>query len=183
MKYSTLIFCVFFFLFSACKNEKTAAKQTDTTNNEAVKVQKSENKNTPAPPSIPTTELKQEQPLSAYAVQFYTNLLWQYETAIVINDDEKGKEYQGKWIKFKPDNTIETGFYDGPIKTGRWALNEGTNVLTIVEDGAHPTYTEWKIKTSSSSNAIMVWVGTKRFGLNNTQIKMIRHSELPKRAE
>ena len=123
----------------------------------------------------------QHKPLSANAIRFYTNLIWHYEAAIVINKPEKNKDYIGKWIKFNPDQTLETGFYEGPVSKGKWVLDESNNRLTILEKGSHPTYSEWNIKTSSSSDAVMVWVGTKRFGLNNTQIKMQRNNEKPQK--
>ena len=99
--------------------------------------------------------------------------------AIVIKAPEKGKAYIGKWVKLNADNTLETGFYDGEVTTGNWMVDEGKNIITLVENGATPTYSEWTIKTSSSSDDIMIWVGTKRFNQNNTQIKMIRYHDKP----
>ena len=127
--------------------------------------------------------IQQTTPLTAYAKQFYTNAYWHYDAAIVIKNPAKGKEYIGKWIKFNPDNTLETGFYDGEVTTGNWALDEGKNLITFVENGASPSYSEWQVKTSSSSDAIMIWVGTKRFNQNNTQIKMLRYNHKPSKID
>jgi len=102
-----------------------------------------------------------------------------YKAAVVIKDADKGKSYQGKWIQLSPDNTLTTGYYDGAEKSGRWAIDEAKNIITLVEGTTLPTYSEWTIKTSSSSDDIMIWVGTKRFGTNNTQIKMIRYMDKP----
>ena len=136
----------------------------------------------PAPVAKNTTAgtvseaLPQEKPLSAWAQQFFTTLLWQYDAAVVTNDFEKGKDYLGKWIKFHPDRTLETGFYNGPITKGSWAFDEENQVITFTEEGERPTTNEFRIKTSASSDDIMIWVGTKRFNQNNIQIKMLRNS-------
>jgi len=135
----------------------------------------------PSTPAVAGAEVIQQSPLTEYAKQFYTRMLWRYEAAVVTNDLEKGKAYNGKWIKFNPDNTLMSGFYEDKGQPGSWALDEGTNVLTIVEGGERPVYSEWKVQTSASSDAIMIWVGTRRFGMNNTQIKLLTYNEKPVR--
>lgn len=155
----------------------------------------SNNPSTPDTPTLPTptanksastenvapevSALVQEKPLTAHAIKFYTNLLWHYEAAVVINNPEAGKEYTGKWVKFNPDNTLETGIYDGAISLGRWIIDEEKNILTILEGGERPTLTQWRVQGSSSSDAIMIFVGTKKYANNATQIKMMRYSGIP----
>jgi len=140
----------------------------------------SDNKSASTPsPALEASTLVQEKPLTEHAKQFYTNLLWHYEAAVVINDPEKGKEYAGKWVKFKPDNTLETAFFNGPITLGRWTIDEEKNILTLLEGGERPTLTQWKVQSSSSSDAIMILVGTKKYANNATQIKMMRYSGIP----
>lgn len=154
-----------------------------------------DNPSTPETPTLPTpsanntapikseapeeSALVQERPLTAHATKFYTNLLWHYEAAVVINNPEGGKEYTGKWVKFNPDNTLETAFYDGAITPGRWIIDEEKNLLTILEGGERPTLTQWKVQGSSSSDAIMILVGTKKYANNATQIKMMRYNGVP----
>ena len=168
-------------LFFNCQNSTSSDSETVINPTEKEKIATSVDNPTPSSvvSNSAVSELKQEKPLSTYAQQFYGNALWHYDTAVVIKNPEKSKSYNGKWVKFHPNNTLETGFYDGPVTQGSWAIDEATNILTILESGEHPTYSEWKVKTSSSSEAIMIWVGTKRFGLNNTQIKMLRHNNKP----
>ncbi len=173
MKLKYLSFLIILIVFFNCKNE---SKTTDTaiSNNSA--------QTTPTQQAA-NDQLKQVKPLTAHAIYFFTTDLWHYDAALVIKDPEKSKSYNGKWIKLKPDNTLETAYYDNEPIQGSWAINEADNVITIVENGAHPTYSEWEIKTSSSSDNIMIWVGTPRFGLNNTQIKMTRHTRKPLRKD
>ena len=174
-----LFVCLFLLTISlfACQSDQSATGTTAVPEPSA-----------PATASVPKASatgtsdaLQQKQPLSAYAQQHFATQYWHYDAAVVLNDFEKGKEYYGKWVKLNPDHTLETGFYDGPVTAGRWTLDEETDIITIVEEGEQPTYSEWKVKTSSSSDAIMIWVGTSRFGQNNTQIKMLKYSGKPSR--
>ncbi len=177
-----LSFCVFFLACKQNTNQPTAETAlTPTTAQE--NIPKIESEPIPVTPNTETPTLIQETPLTAYAQQFFTGAYWHYEAAIVIKAPEKGKAYIGKWIKLNVDNTLETGFYDGEITSGNWIVDESKNIITLVENGPVPVYNEWKIKTSSSSDAIMIWVGTKRFNQNNTQIKMIKYHEKPKKAQ
>jgi len=174
--FSILLFLVFSFF--ACKEtpENTTTVETPTTKEIPPEM---ESDPIPVVPNKETPALQQATPLTAYAQQFFTNIYWHYEAAIVVRNPDKGKAYIGKWIKLNADNTLETGFYDGPVTKGNWILDEGKNILTMVENSSQPTYSEWQIKTSSSSDAIMIWIGTQRFNQNNTQIKMIRYQDKP----
>lgn len=172
MKFRFILLCLSVITLFACKNEPKAPIAVPQPTVPAIP-------KTTSSPSNTIGNLKQEKPLSAYAIQYYTNLMWHYSAAVVINDKEKEKEYIGKWIKLKPDNTLETGIYDGPTNHGSWAVNEAKNIITIVEEAEQPISTEWKITTSSSSDAVMIWVGTKKYGNNGTQIKMLRVSDKP----
>lgn len=166
-----LCLCVLLTILACQQNEKTD------NSSETPKIAE-----TPATPSAtPDAKVIQKSPLTAYAKQFYATALWHFDAAVVTNDLEKGKMYEGKWIKFNPDNTLTTGFYEEEGTPGSWAIDEGTNILTIVEGGERPTYSEWKVQTSTSSDAIMIWVGTRRFGLNNTQIKLLKYSVKPEK--
>lgn len=182
--YKWILFCAILLVGTACQqnqsnNETTATPQVPATPKTAEPV-------TPSAPTATTSvaggaEVIQKTPLTEYAKQFYTKTLWRFEAAVVTNNLEKGKDFEGKWIKLNPDNTLTSGFYEEEGQTGSWALDEGTNVLTIVEGGERPVYSEWKVQTSASSDAIMIWVGTRRFGLNNTQIKLLTYNEKPVR--
>lgn len=164
--------------FLGCKEtpKDTAIVETPTTKEVIPKI---ESEPIPLNPNQETPDLVQATPLTAYAQQFFTNTYWHYEAAVVVKNPEKGKAYIGKWVKLNADNTLETGFFDGPVTKGNWILDEGKNIITFVENGTQPVYSEWQVKTSSSSDAIMIWIGTKRFNQNNIQIKMIRYNQKP----
>lgn len=176
-RHFSILLCMFFAFF-ACKEtpKNTTPEEIPTTKEVFPEI---ESQPIPVNSTQETPDLVQATPLTAYAQQFFTNIYWHYEAAVVVKNPEKGKAYIGKWIKLNADNTLETGFFDGPVTKGNWILDEGKNVITFVENGTQPVYNEWQIKTSSSSDAIMIWIGTKRFNQNNIQIKMIRYNEKP----
>lgn len=134
---------------------------------------------TPAAPN--QGEITQQQPLTTYIKKKMIEGVWHYETAIVVGKPEKQKEYKGKWIKFNPDNTVLTGFYEEEGHPGTWVYDEGKDILTVLEGGERPNYNQWKVQFSSNSDDLVIWVGTKRFQNNNTQIKMLRRPEKPKK--
>ncbi len=177
MKNKIYLLCFIIASFIACNQQKS---NTSTTTTPVAPTKPTAIKSTPAASTaLDASTLVQEQPLTAHATQFYTNLLWHYEAAVVINNPDAGKEYVGKWVKFNADNTLETAFYDGAITKGRWIIEEDKNILTILEGGERPTLTQWKVQGSSSSDAIMILVGTKKYANNATQIKMMRYSQIP----
>jgi len=183
MNFKIFIFLFIATSFFACKEapKKTAEAESPITTKEVIP--KIESEPIPITSNGEAPVLQQATPLTAYAQQFYTGVYWHYEAAVVVKDLEKGKAYIGKWVKLNADNTLETGFYDGTVTKGNWIVDEGKNILTLVENGTQPVYSEWKVKTSSSSDAIMIWVGTKRFNQNNTQIKMMRYLEKPTKVQ
>lgn len=181
MKFKLFLLFVLFYSITACKQDVKQSATMEITSSETESIPKIESEPIPITPNTEAPTLKQATPLTAYAQQFYTSAYWHYDAAIVIKAPEKSKDYIGKWVKLNPDHTLETGFYDGAIKSGNWILDESKNIITLVENGKQPVYSEWKVKTSSSSDAIMIWVGTKRFNQNNTQIKMLKYNEKPQK--
>lgn len=135
---------------------------------------------TTAPAANPK-EITQLQPLTTYIKKKMTEGLWHYETAVVVGKPEQQKAYNGKWIQFNPDNTILSGFYEEEGHAGTWVYDEGKDILTVLEGGERPSYTQWKLQFSSNSDDLAIWVGTKRFQNNNTQIKMLRRVDKPKK--
>lgn len=181
MKFNFLFIFILSCSIFACKETPKNTTKVESPTTTKVVPPEMESDPIPVTPNLETPTLQQEKPLTAYTQQFYTNAYWHYEAAIVIKNPEKGKAYIGKWVKLNADNTLETGFFDGPVTKGNWMIDEEKNIITLVENGATPTYSEWKVKTSSSSDLIMIWIGTQRFNQNNTQIKMIRYQEKPKK--
>jgi len=179
MKKKMYLLCFILASFVACNQENSATTTPSTPSSPSLPSPSANNSAPIESEALDESALVQEKPLTVHATKFYTNLLWHYEAAVVINNPDAGKEYTGKWVKFNPDNTLETGFYDGAVTKGRWIVEEEQNILTILEGGERPTLTQWKVQSSSSSDAIMIFVGTKKYANNATQIKMMRYSGIP----
>lgn len=178
MRKRIYLFCLVVTSLVACNQQKTETNTPATPASPALTTPSVE-RPTNVRKTLESPAFEQNKPLTAHAIQFYTNMLWHYEAAVVINDTEKGKIYEGKWVKFNPDNTLETAFYDGAITKGKWTINEEKNILTILEEGERPTFSQWRVQGSSSSDAIMILVGTKKYVNNATQIKMMRYNNIP----
>jgi len=165
MKSKFFLLSIICFYLLSCKDTPPSATTTDSPPESATKeiIPKIESEPIPVSPNSERPVLTQATPLTTYAQNFYTNFIWHYEAAVVVKDLEKGKAYIGKWIKFNADNTLETGFYDGKVTTGNWILDEGANKITLVENGTTPVYSEWQVKTSSSSvNSRQSTVGSQQ---------------------
>ena len=184
MKNKILLLSLCLYL-GACQNkpaeQTVVAKQpvVETTTRTPKKELRKDTPTAPAPVSPGAEEIQQTQALTAYIKKKMTEKLWHFESAFVVGSPEKGKAYQGKWIKFNPDNTLLSGSYEEAGHQGRWVYDEGKDILTVMEGGERPNYTQWKVQFSSNSDDLAIWVGTKRFQNNNTQIKMLRREAKP----
>ena len=168
-------------VLGACKNEASTSENAATTATTATAVPTNPS---PPIPVLPEVEaINQKQPLTTYMINKMTKDLWHYSAVVVINNPEKSKSYFGKWIKFNADNTILHGFYGEAGDKGRWAYDEGKDIITIAEGGNRPAYSQWKVQTSSNSDNLLIWVGTTRFQNNGTQMKMVRRAEKPMKNE
>jgi len=177
-KYASFALAILFLLAVACQNQETATTSAP----EPIK-------SSPiAPPTNKTFStaadaIQQQQPLTTYIKKKMTEKIWHFETAVVIKQPEKSKAFKGKWVKFNPDNTLLSGFYEEEGDVGRWVYDEGNDIITVIEGGERPNYTQWKVKFSSNTDDVIIWVGTTKFQNNNTQIKMLRRREKPTRSE
>ncbi len=190
MKIIVLSLLSIFFLLTSCQNttEKEVVISKESISKPTIKKEvkpatfteqaKSTLTNTSAPNP---GEITQKQPLTAYIKKKMTEGIWHYETAIIVGKPEMQKAYKGKWIQFNPDNTILSGFYEEEGHAGTWVYDEGKDILTVLEGGERPNYTQWKLQFSSNSDDLVIWIGTKRFQNNNTQIKMLRGVTKPKK--
>ena len=172
-----------FLLVAACQNENTSSTTQDATPETAA--------TTPVTPAaaMPSATspvsladgIQQEKPLTVYIKKKMAEKRWHFATVRIINQPEKSKEYKGKWIQFNPDNTLLSGFYEEVGVEGKWVYNEAKDVLTIMEGGERPSFSQWEVQFSSNTDDVSIWVGTARFQNNNTQMKMLRRAEKPKR--
>ncbi len=106
---------------------------------------------------------------------FLTHQLWHYNG--VVGPEELGPEpFKNEWIDFDPNGTFVAGKGKDETHHGTWAYNEEEKLLGIRPLDAAFKSSEWKVMFN---NQTMVWVGTKAFGNQSTQIRLVRHENRP----
>lgn len=147
----------------SCKPEAAQADMTDTPAESSTAV-------TPAPSPDPSPATGE-----GHDFTFLTHQLWHYNGA--VGPKELGPEpFKGEWIDFDPNGTFVAGKGKDETHHGTWAYNEEEKLLGIRPLDAAFKSSEWKVMFN---NQTMVWVGTKAFGNQSTQIRLTRHENRP----
>lgn len=116
-----------------------------------------------------------------------TNLLarqyWVFEFYVVPNDREASKTGKGRWYKFYPDGSFDSGHWDQKMGSGSWGIgfrNEGT-VLHI--DSSNDAEDSEYIIQANASGDEMSWVGTTTYGQSGIMLKAIHLLTEPTKAQ
>ncbi len=101
---------------------------------------------------------------------------WYVEAYVKINDRESALENRGRWYRFSPEGTFESGKFLTASSKGSWTYDPQNALIFIdsqndLEDG------EWKLQMGKSGT-VMIWVGTTRFLQNSIQLKLENYLEL-----
>lgn len=106
-----------------------------------------------------------------------TNLLardyWVFEFYVVPNDREASKAGKGRWYKFKPDGSFESGHWDKVMGSGSWGIgsrNEGT--VLHIDSNVDAEDSEFIIQANASGDE-MSWVGTTTYEQSGLMLKAI----------
>ena len=100
-------------LFSACQNQASNTTNEKTPDKVATESPAQETNLSPVVlQKSSINEIRQNQPLTTYIQKKMGEQLWHFSMVKIIKQPEKSKAFEGKWIKFNPDNTILSGFYD-----------------------------------------------------------------------
>jgi len=140
-------------LFSACQNQAPNAANEKTPEKVATESPAQETALSPVVlQKSSINEIRQNQPLTTYIQKKMGEQLWHFSMVRIIKQPAKSKAFEGKWI-------------------------------TIIEneEGERPNVSQWKVQFSSNTDDLQIWVGTSRFQNNNTQMKMVRRAEKPKK--
>jgi hypothetical protein len=123
------------------------------------------------PPSATT-------PQQQRVIRVLTDKYWSVYALVKIGDKEANKQNQGIWFKFKEDGSYDYGYYGEKIGSGAWSF-DGMKATLLLDSELLGDDREWTLKMSTSED-IMVWVGTERFANNNLQLKLQKYAEIPK---
>ncbi|MEY3369205.1 MAG: hypothetical protein RI973_2360 [Bacteroidota bacterium] len=117
-------------------------------------------------------------PQQQRVVRVLTDKYWSVYALVKIGDKEANRQNQGTWFKFKEDGSYDYGYYGEKIGSGAWSF-DGMKATLLLDSELLGDDREWTLKMSTSED-IMVWVGTERFANNNLQLKLQKYAEIPK---
>ncbi|RMF22331.1 MAG: hypothetical protein D6765_14410 [Bacteroidetes bacterium] len=161
MKYLMLSAALLFFLTS-CQNGCNSGPNAQS-NTESVEQ---------LPPPVNEEEARARRAL--------TNNYWVVNFFHRIRDPQANRANQGRWYKFNPDGTYECGQFEKTFCKGKWRLFLEGNRARLDLDAEIPEEDgEWMMQMASTED-IMIWVGTERYGTNNVQMRLENLLFIPK---
>lgn len=105
---------------------------------------------------------------------YLTHQLWHYSGS--AGADLSPDAFSGEWIDFDPKGSFTAGKGKAETYGGTWRYNEELKLLGIRPSTPDVKPSEWTIMYNDQ---MMVWVGTKAFGNQSTQVRLVRHAERP----
>lgn len=127
------------------------------------------------PPMIP--------PQTAVSQKLMTDY-WVFEYYIVPGDRAASRAGMGRWYKFHPDGTFESGRWDDEVwGSGNWYLRSenGKNILRL-DSSVDAEDAEWEIQ--GMTEEAMSWSGTQTYDYNEGVIlKALSLMTIPTRAQ
>ena len=116
-------------------------------------------------------------PAEGHDFTFLTHELFHIGGAMVGSANGKRENpYQGHWLDFFPDGTYKWGEHKNVLHSGRWSYNDDSELLKIQPTSGNGQASEWKVMHNEQ---MVVLLGTRTHGNNNTQIQLIRSTTLP----
>lgn len=116
-------------------------------------------------------------PTGGHDYTFLTHELFHIGGAHISGSkDAREQPYKDQWIDLMPDGTFKWGEHQAELYSGTWTYNHGTELLKLMPGSGDAKASEWKVMHNEN---MVVLLGTKTYGNNNTQIQLIRSTTLP----
>jgi hypothetical protein len=116
-------------------------------------------------------------PAEGHDFTFLTHELFHVGGAMVGSAKGKGNNpYEGHWLDFFPDGQYKWGEHKNVLHSGRWSYNDERKILNLQPTSGQGQPSEWKVM---HNDQMVVLLGTRTHGNNNTQIQLIRSTTLP----
>ena len=90
--------------------------------------------------------------------------------------DDKEQPYKDQWIELVPHGTFKWGDHKAELYSGTWSYNNDAKLLRLVPGSGDAKASEWNVMHNDN---MVILLGTKTYGNNNTQIQLIRSTTLP----
>lgn len=166
------LFCVLLLsLLMACSSEPTsqeAAQQSATANTEA-----------DAKGSFQAAVAPEMSP----QIEVLTKDFWVFEY-YVANDPVARETNKGRWFKFAPDGTYESGHWSEKTGHGSWRFMPDEKFGMLYMDNINDRYDEqWHIQGYDSQYDVMTWAGTLKAVNQGVITKTINLMTRPTRAQ
>ena len=108
---------------------------------------------------------------------------WVFEFYVVPNDREASQAGKGRWYKFKPDGSFESGHWNQKLGSGSWGIGfrkEGT--ILHIDSSNDAEDSEYIIQANASGDE-MSWVGTPTYEQSGIMLKAIHLLTQPTKAQ
>lgn len=113
-------------------------------------------------------------------VQVLTKDYWVVWALSKINQKGLNRINQGAWFKFNPDGSYQYGQFDKTIGSGAWSWEyRGDKAILLLDSEMLGDDREWSFLIGSDED-VMVWVGTERYHLTDTQCKLQNLAQPPR---
>lgn len=166
--------CLLILGLMACKSDTT-----DGTNNESTAATSSQSYqggpgSVVGPPMMPPQNEITQKLMKDY---------WVFEFYVVPGDRAASRAGQGRWYKFNPDGTFESGRWEDEIwGSGNWYFRTetGKNYLRL-DSTVDAEDSEWEIQ--GISDGAMSWGGTQTYDNAGVILKALSLMTIPTRAQ
>lgn len=116
-------------------------------------------------------------PTGGHDYTFLTHELFHIGGAHISGAKDLNEQpYKDQWIDLVPDGTYKWGKHKNELYTGTWSYNHDSQILQLRPASGNEKTSEWKVMHNDN---MVVLLGTKTYGNNNTQIQLIRSTTLP----
>lgn len=108
---------------------------------------------------------------------------WVFEFYVVPGDRAASRAGQGRWYKFKPDGTFESGRWEDQVwGSGNWYFRseDGKNIIRL-DSEVDAEDTEWEVQGMTES--AMSWSGTQTYDNAGVILKALSLMTVPTRAQ
>ncbi len=116
-------------------------------------------------------------------ISILTKDFWVFEY-YVAEDAEARKVNKGRWFKFNPDGTFESGHWEEQTGYGSWRINEFEGNLVLYLDNIYDSQDgQWEIQGVNQEQDTMTWVGVNKTSTAGIITKVINLLARPTKAQ
>ncbi|HQU59441.1 MAG: hypothetical protein KDD02_02950 [Phaeodactylibacter sp.] len=116
-------------------------------------------------------------------ISVLTTNYWVFEY-YVAEDPEARKGNKGRWFKFNPDGSYESGQWEEQTGYGAWRLNEFEGDLVLSLDNIYDSQDgQWEVQGVNKEQDTMTWVGVNKTKTAGIITKVINLLTKPTKAQ